>query len=87
MTTLELRPHTPSWHLPVIAGHYERKPDGSIIARYPSRYALTLAVACVCSEARLPEIVAELRKLDSEARRTGRLRQESLELRGLMEWG
>jgi hypothetical protein len=81
MITLELRPHTPSWHLPTIAGQWERQADGSIVARY-TRYELTLAVACVCSEARVPEMVAELRKLDSEARRTGRLRQESLKLRG-----
>ena len=79
MLTLTLPADTP---LPVIAGQWKRQDDGSIEARY-TRYELAWAEACAVSEARLPEIVVELQKLDTEARRAGWLAKDAREARGL----
>jgi hypothetical protein len=76
MITLELRPHTPSWHLPTVAGQW-RMWQGVIIAEYTPEQ-LAWAMACVGH----PEGARALARLETERKRGDRLHAESLELRG-----
>ena len=79
MIALTLPANTP---LPVIEGQWGRLPDGRIEARY-TRYELALAEACVVSDRWVYVVVSELKKLDTEAKRSQALRAEARQLRGL----
>jgi hypothetical protein len=72
-TTLELRPLTPSWGMPVIPGQWHRQ-GNVIIATYTDEQ-LAYALACVGQTRAAARLLIE-------GKRVKRLQAESLRLRG-----